>query len=129
MLGGTGFRPEIWGERAGGERAFGPKLWGGTRLGGNVYLGQILGWNGLETLILSLSLPTAPQAKFFSYFETVLQWKTRFLSQKSLRLSPSDTSFWGGERPSGAKLWGGANGGGNGPSARDYGGEYEALSV
>ena len=47
--------------------------------------------NELETLIIVLVSPTAPQAKIFSYNETVLQWKTSFLSKKSLKISLTDT--------------------------------------
>ena len=63
-----------WGERLGGERALSPET------GGNGGEGE---WifnegNEFETRIIVLVLPIAPQAKFFSYNETVLQWKTSF---------------------------------------------------
>ena len=63
------------------------------KLGGNGGEGE---WifnegNELETLIIVLVSPTAPQAKIFSYNETVLQWKTPFLSKKSLKISLTDT--------------------------------------
>ena len=55
---------------------------------------------------MSLSLPTAPQAKIFSYFETVLQWKTPFLvkNQSDYRYQTPD---FGRNGPTGPKVWGG----------------------
>ena len=68
-MGGTGPQPGNWGGNGGeGEWIFNEG-------------------NELETLIIVLVSPTAPQAKFFSYNETVLQWKTSFLSKKSVCLS------------------------------------------
>ena len=73
-------------------------------------------------LTIPLIAATAPQAKIFSYNETVLQWKTSFLSKKSLKISPTDTRCWGGTglRP---EIWGGTSWEGNGPSARNRRGE------
>ena len=107
---------------------FNLRFWdGGERLEGNGPSARKLGGNGgegkcvfnegneLETLITVLVSPTAPQAKIFSYNETVLQWKTPFLSKKSLKISLTDTWCWGGtglrlnflgEHLFGSKIWG-----------------------
>lgn len=137
--------------RSSPSAVFNLRFWDGGTLGGERSLSPETGGDGgegewifnegneLETLIIVLVSPTAPQAKIFSYNETVLQWKTPFLSEKSLKISLPDTWYWGGTglRP---EIWrGGDELGGNGPSARNLGGvsphsppaygEYETLPI